>query len=565
MPSPQIQAPPDAVARLRHLQELEKAAEGRKLARLDVFAKIGYEPNCDRRYQVRKRVAARLGLDDPFDPSVAQAAALPDPCGKCPQELFHAATEFDVLYGGAAGGGKSLALVAEGLKVCARYAGIRVLLLRRSYDELEESIFPGLRKFGMAKAVGGRWNGVKHQVTFANGSLFRFRYLERVDDAARRQGGEYQLLLVDELTLMAPGIVDYIRYERIRAGGASTPVIGIRATSNPGGVGHGEVKARYIEATDKGAKVATDDHGLTVRFIPAKASDNPHLDAGYEARLDAIPDPERRAAMRHGDWDRFAGMMFPEFSDARHMLEPIALPESWRRYNGVDWGFAAPWAVLWAAVDEDKRAWVYRELYATQVGEADQARMILEAEAGEEVIARWADDAMWATRGDAKPIADVYADNGVHLTKSGKGPGSRVQGWQRWHSYMKEMPACAHHRAAGWETCPRVHIFTTCPNLRSELKALPHATTGDPEDADPKAADHAADAGRYLLLNIDGGATFYDSPEPPPRGPGELLTPMGAWAVREDPAVIAARAARDPQHRQGATQTWEEALAAMSR
>jgi phage terminase large subunit len=460
---------------------------------------------------------------------------LPEPCGECPQELFHSASEWDVLYGGASGGGKSFAITAEGIRACVRHRGLRVLLLRRTYDELEESIFPALRKLGMAESVGGHWNGSTRELSFPNGSLFRFRYLETKDDASRRQGGEYQLLLVDELCLMAPGVVDILRYERVRAAD-DIPVIGIRATSNPGGPSHGEVKERYIEATRHGRDVVTDDHGLTVRFIQAKATDNPHLDAGQKARLDAIPDPARRAAMRDGDWDQWDGMIFKQYRHDRHTMEPVTLPLSWPRYNGIDWGFAKPWAVLWAAADEDGRVWVYREIYEVQVGESEQARRIIAAEApGEHVAVRYADDAMWATRGDAKPIADVYAENGVHLTPAGKGPGSRIAGWQRWHSYLAEAPACPHHRAQGWETCPKIHIFRTCPKLIYELKNLPYARTGSPEDADTTAADHAMDAGRYLLINLGGGPEFTILDGPKPGSLADQVTPLeplGTFAVR---------------------------------
>ena len=485
-----IQAPPD---RLRYLQELRaerERQEARRLGALDVFTQIGYHPHAK-------------------------------------QLEFHAATESDVLYGGSAGGGKSYAITAEGIRAAVRYPGLRVLLIRRTYDELNESIFPALRKFGMAESVGGHWNGSEREITFTNGSVFRFRYMETLDDASRRQGGEYQLLLVDELALMPVGVVDILRYERLRASG-DLPVIGVRCTSNPGGPSHGEVKERYIEATGYGREVVTDEHGLSVRFIQAKSTDNPHLDAGYQSRLDAIPDPARRAAMRDGDWDQFDGMIFKQFRHERHTLEPISLPAEWTRYNGVDWGFAKPWAVLWAAVDEDGRVWIYREIYATQVGEAEQARRILEAEAGEHVAVRYADDAMWATRGDAKPIADVYGDNGVYLTPAGKGPGSRIAGWQRWHSYLANGPACPHHRAQGLEACPMVHIFRTCTKLIFELKNLPYARKGNPEDADTDAPDHAMDAGRYLLINLGTGPEFLALDDPV----SSLAAELGPWEQR---------------------------------
>lgn len=450
------------------------------------------------------------------------------------QREFHLAKEFDVLYGGSAGGGKSLAIVAEGIRAASLHPGMRVLTVRRTYDELNESIFPALRKFDYAAAVGARWNGTERELRFPNGSVIRFRYLETLDDASRRQGGEYQLLLVDEATLMPPGVIDILRYERLRAAG-DIPIIGVRSTTNPGGPSHGDVKKRYIDATEHGAHVVTDEHGNTVRFIQARATDNPHLDAGYHNRLAAIPDPQRRAAMRDGDWTQFAGKIFTEFRWARHVVEPMSLVPSWQRFNGVDWGFAAPWAVLWAAIDEDGRLWIYREIYRTHVGEAEQARLILEAEGEDEVVARYADDAMWATRGDAKPIADVYAEAGVHLTPAGKGPGSRVAGWQRWHSYLAEAPACPHHRAQGWETCPRVHIFRTCTNLLHEMENLPYATTGsNPEDSDPRSPDHAMDAGRYLLLNIGTGPEFPILAGQPTAAPYAIAAST-TYAVRRDP------------------------------
>jgi len=422
------------------------------------------------------------------------------------QEVFHAATEYSVLFGGAAGGGKSRALLMQGLQDCLKYPGIRVGAFRRSYPELKESLLAELTACGFAAALGASWNGTEYELRFPNGSLLMFRYAESIKDATRRQGGQYQRLLFDELTLTPPDVVAFLE-SRLRSGRSDIPVLGVRAGSNPGGAGHGAAKAKYIEPTEYGAKVITDARGRTVRFIPSKLSDNPHVNPEYAADLNALPE-QMRKAFRDGDWDVFAGMMFPELSRDRHVLDPITLPATWRRYAGVDWGYSKPWAVVWAAIDEDGRAWIYRERYDTQVGEADQARRILDAEAGEDIVARFADDAMWATRGDAKPISDVYADEGVYLTRAGKGPRSRVTGWQRIHSYLADGPACSHHRAQGWDVCPKLHVFSTCPNWWAEMSSLPHATKGDPEDADSGAADHLADGTRYLLGNVGSEASF---------------------------------------------------------
>ncbi|WP_189764641.1 terminase family protein [Streptomyces xanthochromogenes] len=459
--------------RLQELKELQAEVQRREADRLrhiDVFGKLGYVPTPR-------------------------------------QQEFHDATEFDVLFGGSAGGGKTVSLITEGIRACVRYPGIRVGAFRRTYGELKESLLAELANYSYATALGASWNGTEYELRFPNGSLMMFRYAESVKDASRRQGGQYQLLIFDERTLAPPDVCSFLE-SRLRSGRADIPVIGIRSGTNPGGPGHGAVKVRYIQPTNYGKSVVTDDRGRTVRFIPSKLADNPHVNPEYAADLKALPE-KLRAAFLDGDWDVFAGMMFPELKRDRHVIEPIELPATWRRYNGIDWGFAAPWAVLWAAVDEDGRVWVYRELYQRQVGEAEQARRILAAESpGEHVAVRYADDAMWATRGDAKAIASVYADNGVHLSPAGKGAGSRVTGWQRVRSYLGEGPACPHHRALGWETCPMLHLFTTVTELYRELSDLPHATKGDPEDADTTSDDHGADALRYALANLGTGPEF---------------------------------------------------------
>lgn len=817
-----------------------------------------------------------------------------------------------------------------------RYPGIRILVLRRSYDELAESIYPEYRRFNWAETLGGKWNKTDKEITFPNGSLIRLRYMETSDDASRRQGGAYQLLLVDELTLMPPGVVSTIANERLRSA-HGIPVLGLRASSNPGGASHGEVKSRYVDTTANGTKIYTDDNGLSIRFIKARATDNPYLDEAYYRRLDAIPDPARRAAMRDGDWGQFAGQMFcydelmeiltasgwklipkvevgervatlapdgtmtfepvtgvwtypyqgdmyvyqgraldfsvtpghsmwthgmnssPNFrfrliedlpkesvhlraaarwkgesgttvtieapgvrdnfqpvsgmcvicakasptrgrrgrcepcyrvwvslgkpddmslvrklrnngvtvnawnksytfdrgdwcellgwylsegftckassgsryagriygfgiaqidgkpeveqirnlltrmgfkytrdsrrfrvasrvlgayfaqfghhadkfiprevlgwstkhltrlfdaliagdgcrprddSDAclysttsrqladdvqelavrinrvatitvkapanersrthyrvsvyrsghersvvnrtnlrrepysglvacvtvepyhtvfvrrngkamwcgnselrweRHTCDPVELPLAWKRYVGVDWGFAAPWAVVWAAIDPDGRVWMYREIYQAGVGEADQALKILASEDDHEYIAaRWADDSMWNKLGDAKPIADVYAANGVALTPAGKSSVSRVHGWQRWHSYLAEAPACPMHRAHGWETCPKVHIFRTLPKLWWELSNLPHSSRGNPEDADTAAPDHLCDASRYLLINLGGEARFHFPSDRSGQDAVRVINPRAAGPASHEPAPLPA-------------------------
>jgi hypothetical protein len=457
------------------------------------------------------------------------------------QQVFHDATEWDVLFGGSSGGGKSVALVGHAIRECVRYPGLRVGAFRRTYPELKESLLTELATtFGYAQALGASWNGNEYELRFPSGSLVMFRYAETLKDATRRQGGQYQLLVFDERTLTPADVVAFLE-SRLRSGRAEIPVLGIRSSANPGGAGHGAVKARYITKTNYGERTYTDERGRTVRFIPSRLGDNPHVNPEYAADLRALPE-QLRAAFLDGNWDVFAGQMFPELSRERHVVEPFALPASWRRYTSTDWGFSNPFGTLWAAVDEDGRIWWYRELYGAQIGEAEQARRILAAEApGERISVRYADDAMWATRGDAKPISTVYRENGVHLTPANK--GARVTGWQRVRSYLAEAPACLHHRAMGWEACPRMHIFATLKDFYRTLSDLPHATKGDPEDADTDAEDHLPDCARYLLINLGGGAEQWIAWA---RRKAELAEAERTGDVRALEAQAAAPARRDP-------------------
>jgi hypothetical protein len=488
--------------------------------------------------------AAAAEWDPPADDAFTSLGFTPNPG---PQTRFLSLPDenIDVLYGGAAGGSKSTSLLLYSLRACTRFPGLQAFWFRRSFPELRQSVLRMLARYQYAKALGGRWNEGNFELKFTNGSILTFSHAKNIQEASAFLSAEINLLIIDERTTIPPGVVDML-YSRVRSGVAGVPCLGIRSATNPGNVGHGRVKAEFVKATEHGRIEITDRFNRRRLFVQARVTDTPQLGAEYRANLAGL-DEKLRKAMEDGDWDTFEGQVFPELSWDRHVVEPVELPATWRRYVGVDWGYTAPWAVGWFARDEDGRIWLYREIYETGVGEADQAKRIIGAEApGEDIAVRFADDAMWAMRGDAKPIADVYADNGCHLTPAGKGPGSRVAGWQRIHSYLKEAPACPHHRALGWETCPRFHVFSTCPNWFNEFSELPHATSGNPEDSDPKAADHLADLTRYVLLNLDSGPAFTifgdEKPNPVAEAAAEVAgQPLAAFAYRpaaDEPAWL---------------------------
>lgn len=423
--------------------------------------------------------------------------------------------DLDVLYGGAVGGGKSVALLMYALRACVRYDGIQVYWFRCTYPELDTSVMKILARYAFAAELGARWVSSKYELVFPNKSILRLTHAKNIQEATSLRSAEINLLILDERTTIPPDVVELL-YTRIRSGVEGVPVLGIRSGTNPGGPGHSAVLKEYIQATEHGENEIVDVFGRRRIFIQSKLSDTPQLmnDGAYLKALQGLS-PDLRRALLEGDWESFSGQMFAELSRDRHMVLPMEIPETWRKYAGIDYGWRAPWGVIWAAVDEDERIWIYREVYATQIRESEQAKSILKQEklGKEDIVARYADDAMWVSRGEAKSIAQIYEDNDCHITKAGKGPGSRVIGFARIHDYLAEAPACAHHRALGWETCPMVHMFSTCTNLFDELKAISYATSGNLEDSDPKYADHLCDALRYLLVNIGNEPKWhFDSP-----------------------------------------------------
>ena len=443
----------------------------------------------------------------------------------------------DVLFGGAVGGSKTFSLLLYALRACSRYPGLQAFWFRRTFPELEHSVLRQLARIGYAQAIGCRWRADKYELRFPGSSVLTFSHAKDLKEATAFLSAEINLLLLDERTTMPPDVVDML-YTRVRTGVPGVPVLGIRSATNPGNVGHSRIVTDYIEATGHGEKEITDANNRRRIFVQSRIEDTPQLGGDYLKNLAGLPEKLRRAYLE-GDWSVFAGQAFGEWRYDRHVIQPFAIPETWKKYNGIDGGYRAPWCVIWGAEDPDGRVWLYREIYSPGVGETEQAKRILAAEAPDEHVAvRYADDSMWAVSGESKPSSALYAEAGVFLTPAGKGPGSRVTRVRRTRTYLAEAPACAHHRALGWDTCPLMHVFPQCENLIRTLPTLPHASTGDPEDVDTHAEDHAYDAASYLLINLGSGPEFTVFSEEKPNLVAEEiepLQPVAQFAFRPDP------------------------------
>ena len=404
-----------------------------------------------------------------------------------PQEDFLAAGETDVLYGGAAGGGKSYAMIVDPLRY-AHKAAHRALVIRRSMPELRELIDKSRELYPKA-FPGCKYKEVEKLWTFPSGAKIEFGFLEKDNDVYRYQGQAYSWIGFDEITHLATEFAWNYLASRLRTTDPSI-VPYMRCTANPGGAGAHWVKKRYIQPSPPNEGFMGED-GITRKFIPARLDDNPYLskDGRYEQMLKSLPATQRKQLLE-GNWDVAEGAAFTEFNHFEHVITPFEIPMHWERLKGVDYGYASESACIWAAVDpSDGTLIVYRELYMKGLLSTDLAAMMTEMEVEDPMSVRGVlDTACWSRTGTTGPtIAETLIKAGHKLRPADK---NRIAGKIQIHEYLKKMPSGR----------PKMQIFNTCPNLIRELQSIPLSKT-NPEDVDTHASDHAYDALRYLIMS----------------------------------------------------------------
>jgi hypothetical protein len=403
-----------------------------------------------------------------------------------PQTDFLAASETDVLYGGAAGGGKSYAMLVDPLRFAHR-AAHRALILRRSMPELRELIDKSRELYPKA-FPGCKYKEVEKLWNFPSGAKIEFGFLERDADVYRYQGQAYSWIGFDEITHQATEFSWNYLASRLRT---TDPEIipYMRCTANPGGVGAHWVKKRYIDPSPPYESFKGAD-GLTRKFIPARLDDNPYLanDGRYEQMLKALP-PTQRKQLLEGDWEVAEGAAFTEFDRNLHVIAPFEIPMHWERIKGIDYGYASESACVWGAVDKDDGTLIiYRELYRKGLLGTDLAHMITEMELNDPMsVPGVLDTACWNRTGQTGPtIGETLVKAGHKLRRADK---NRVAGKIQIHEYLKVQQSGR----------PKIQIFNTCPNLIRELQSIP-LDKSNPEDVDTHAPDHAYDALRYLIM-----------------------------------------------------------------
>ena len=404
-----------------------------------------------------------------------------------PQTDFLAASEKDVLYGGAAGGGKSFAMLVDPLRYCHKKVH-RALILRRSMPELRELIDKSRELYPQA-FPGSKFREVEKIWNFPSGAKIEFGFLERDADVYRYQGQSYSWIGFDEITHLPTEFSWNYLASRLRTIDSEIETY-LRCTANPGGVGSHWVKKRYIDVSPINTSFKGND-GLTRKFIPAKLIDNPYLakDGAYEIMLKSLP-PTQRKQLLEGNWDVAEGAAFTEFDMDVHVIPPFVIPLAWERVKGIDYGYASESCCLWGTLDiNDGTLIIYRELYQKGLTGEDLASIITTREIEDPFsVAGVLDTSAWARTGTTGPtVGEVLLRAGHKLRRADK---NRIQGKIQIHQYLNT-------RDKGR---PKLQIFNTCPNLIRELQGIPLSKT-NPEDVDTHASDHAYDALRYLIMS----------------------------------------------------------------
>jgi hypothetical protein len=426
--------------------------------------------------------------------------------------------EYEAFFGGAAGGGKSDCLVIEALRQ-VNVPNYKALILRKTYPMLRELIDKSRWYYPQA-CKKARYNGTEHYWTFPSGAKIYFGNVRNTTFKTDYQGQQYDFIGFDELTHFT--FDEYIYFmSRNRPSGPGT-VCYVRATGNPGGIGHQWVKQRFVTAATPGTKIVGDVEVETPAgeklkmkrsrvFIPSRVFDNQKLldnNPNYLANLASLPWAERQSLL-YGSWDAFQGQVFCEWRNAHehyqdqrwtHVIDPFEIPKHWEIIRSYDWGFARPFSVGWTAVSETGRMFRVRELYGCKPGQPntglewpDQkiAREILRIEkddpnlAGHNIVGV-ADPAIGLKRDQAGyGAAAAMAAEGVYFSKA---KNARIPGLMQFHYRL----------AFNDDGYPMFQVFNTCKHFIEQIPSLVYSEV-DVEDVDSNQEDHIYDECRYAL------------------------------------------------------------------
>jgi len=449
------------------------------------------------------------------------------------EALLSLATE--ILYGGAAGGGKSHLMRVAAILWCMMIPGLQVYLFRRTYPDLEKNHLTGpsglpamLAAWLIRRIV--KYNSQKGQFVFSNGSCIHMCHCQYEKDLVNYQGAEIHVLLIDEITHWTQSMYKYLR-GRVRLGGLQVPSAmkglfpRILVSGNPGGIGHNWVKMDFVDAPGGPMSIRRMpkvEGGMLRQYIPARLTDNPTMeenDPEYRDRLSGLGSPALVRAWLEGDWNIVAGGMFDDvWNDEIHYIEPFEIPFSWRIDRAFDWGSSKPFSVGWWAESDGSEVrlatggsrtfprgslfrigewygWTGRPNEGLKMSDSEIALGIVrrQNEMGIHVRVKPgpADSSIFDEVNGDSP-ARVQSRHGVRWAKADKAPGTRIRRWQLMRNRFIN--------AAKRNGEPGMWIFNTCDQFKRTVPVLPRDQK-KLDDIDTDAEDHVGDESGYRVLD----------------------------------------------------------------
>lgn len=435
----------------------------------------------------------------------------------------------EVLYGGAAGGGKSHLMRVAAIVWCAAIPGLQVYLFRRIRDDLIKNHMEGPKGF---RAMLTEWvlcgfaRIVDDEIRFWNGSRVYLCHCKDEKDIYKYQGAEIHVLLIDELTHFTEAMYRFLR-NRVRMVGIKLSkewkglFPRILSGANPGNIGHLWVKSTFVEVGSyEILQMPPGEGGMKRQFIPALLEDNPSMaqdDPGYEQRLQGLGSDNLVKAMRYGDWDVIEGAFFDCWDPRRHIVRPFGVPDQWLRFMSGDWGSAKPFSFGWWAVATDPfkaenrdgktimlpRGCMirYREWYGAS---KPNVGIKLHADAvARQLREREKDD-------KAKPTYRVL-DPSAFAEDGGESIGQAMQREKMIFNPADNARVPQRGAMGGWDQVrgrmvgdeeghPMIVAFSTCHDSIRTIPALQH-DQARPEDVDTDGEDHAGDDWRYGAMS----------------------------------------------------------------
>ena len=394
----------------------------------------------------------------------------------------------------------------------AHLPSYRGILFRRTYPQLGEIIDRSFKYFLGLPARPKYSDKDMHLKlpawTFPSGAKIAFGSVQHEKDKYNYQGKEFQFQGFDQLEQFNETQYLYL----IAQNRTSDPNVlcYIRASANPGGIGHGWVKRRFIDSLfdqenprkvnvksfkrveDEDCETTLDDpKGRTRSFIFSTLYDNPSLTDDYLKTLYQLPEQDQRAFIG-GDWEIFQGQFFKAWRKSIHVKDEPINP-NYRKFLSLDYGFAAPSSVGWWQVDYDGNLHRYRELYKEQFTYDKLALLIKELTPSEEKIDYCiADPAIWGDKSHhregyegesgAETMRRIFSD----FTNLIPGDNDRLIGWGRLRILF--------------ETPNAISCSSRCKDSIRTIPALIHDELRK-EDLDTDGEDHAADEWRYAVMS----------------------------------------------------------------